>query len=127
MENESLSRAEAYDIARKEFYELRHKEDIERRVAKEEALSTGAYFNKGALEVGMELEDQKYEEWREWALKEITALKQMQGSAYTGIDNADATTSFDDPATQAGFDELEPSVPGSKKGQEAYGQATMHP
>ena len=72
MKNEDLSQAEAYDTARKEFYELRQKEDIERRIAKEEALSTGAYFGMSPLEVGMQLEDQKFEEWREWATVQIT-------------------------------------------------------
>jgi small subunit ribosomal protein S23 len=55
-----MSNARAYDIARKEFYELRHEEAVERRVTREEALWSGAYFGKSALEVGMELEDKTY-------------------------------------------------------------------
>lgn len=81
-----ISLSQAYDQARKEFYALRHEEDIERRVAKEEALSTGAYFGKTILEVGMELEDRTYESWKEWALKEIEVIDQQKSSVYTGLD-----------------------------------------
>lgn len=83
---EGISSSQAYDQARKEFYTLRHEEDIERRVAKEEALSTGAYFGKTVMAVGMELEDQTYESWKEWALKEIEVIDQQQSAIYTGID-----------------------------------------
>lgn len=121
-----LDKAAAYDQARKEFYEIRHFEDVERRVAKEEALATGAYFGKGPLEIGMELEDKKYEEWKAWAIKESAQLRQASGAAYSGTDNPDAML-LDDGATQAGLDELEPSVPRSKAGQTALGGAVMHP
>lgn len=123
MKNENLSKAEAYDVARKEFYEIRHEQDIERRVAKEEAVAVGAYFGMGPLEIGMQLEDQKYEEWREWAIKEIAAMKQMQGAAYSGSANEEMALSDDDPATQAGLDEVEDSVPGSRKGRQAFADA----
>ncbi|KAL8945917.1 MAG: hypothetical protein Q9222_007612, partial [Ikaeria aurantiellina] len=62
-----MTSAKAYDIARKEFYDLRLQQDIERRVAKEEAMATGAYFGKSVLQVGMELEDKVFEEWKAWA------------------------------------------------------------
>lgn len=75
----------AYDIARKEFYALRHEEEVERRIAKEEAMSTGAYFGKGALEVGMELEDKAYEQWKEWATQEVETMERQRSAAYTGI------------------------------------------
>lgn len=80
-----LSRSAAYDVARKEFYALRHAQDIERRVALEEALSTGAYFDASPLEYGMQLENKTYEQWRAWAQKEIAAQKQLQGAVYSGI------------------------------------------
>ena len=85
MHNRDLSNSEAYDIARKEFYALRHEEEVERRVAKEEALWTGAYFGKGPLEVGMELEDQTYEQWKAWATKEVETIERQKDAAYTGI------------------------------------------
>lgn len=80
-----MTSSQAYDIARKEFYALRHEEEVERRIAKEEAMWTGAYFWKGVLEVGMELEDKTYESWKAWATKEVEALDRQRDSAYTGI------------------------------------------
>jgi small subunit ribosomal protein S23 len=89
MDNEGMTRSQAYDAARKEFYALRHEEEVERRVAKEEALWTGAYFGKGALEVGMELEDKTYESWKEWATKEVEAIGRQRDAAYTGVGTGD--------------------------------------
>jgi len=79
-----LTEDQAYDIARKEFYRLRHREEVERRVAKEEALWTGAYFGKGVIEIGMGLEDKTYEKWKGWALKEVEAIEMQKAAAYTG-------------------------------------------
>lgn len=62
-----ISKTAAYDIARREFYKLRLKEDIERRVAAEEAEATGAQFGRSYLEIGMEQENQQYEKWKAWA------------------------------------------------------------
>jgi small subunit ribosomal protein S23 len=80
---------EAYDIARKEFYALRHEEEVERRVAKEEALWTGAYFGKGALQVGMELEDKTYNEWLVYAKEAVSAQALSREAAYTSIPDPD--------------------------------------
>ncbi|EHK99158.1 putative 37S ribosomal protein S25, mitochondrial [Glarea lozoyensis 74030] len=79
---------EAYDIARKEFYALRHEEEVERRVAKEEALWTGAHFGKGALDVGMGLEDKTYDEWLEWAKTNVADQAMTREAAYTSIPEA---------------------------------------
>ena len=87
-----ITPAKAYDQARKEFYALRLREDVERRVAKEEALATGAYFGKTNLEVGMELEDQEYERWKAWASKEIIFTAQIQASMYTVNNPKDRAT-----------------------------------
>ncbi|KAK2625107.1 hypothetical protein QTJ16_005476 [Diplocarpon rosae] len=84
--NEGKSHIQAYDIARKEFYALRHEEEVERRVQREEALWTGAYFGKGVLEVGMELEDKSYEAWKAWALKEVNTMNTQRDAAYTGVE-----------------------------------------
>ncbi|CAL3967507.1 hypothetical protein PZA11_003790 [Diplocarpon coronariae] len=86
VKNEGKTSAQAYDIARKEFYALRHEEEVERRVQREEALWTGAYFGKGALEVGAELEDKSYESWKAWASKEVEAMNTQRDAAYTGVD-----------------------------------------
>ncbi|KAI9734764.1 MAG: mitochondrial ribosomal small subunit component [Claussenomyces sp. TS43310] len=96
----NMTSTKAYDQARQEFYAIRHEEDVERRVAKEEALSTGAYFGKSMLEVGMELEDQAYESWKEWAKGEIAIIEQQRNAAYTGLD----AVSEDQPLTTSGDD-----------------------
>ena len=75
----------AYDISRKEFYALRQEEEVERRVAREEAQWVGAYFGKGAVEVGMELEDKSYEQWKAWATKEVETMNTQRDAAYTGV------------------------------------------
>ncbi|PQE26169.1 37S ribosomal Rsm25 protein [Rutstroemia sp. NJR-2017a BBW] len=96
----------AYDIARKEFYYFRQAEEIERRVAKEEALSTGAYFGKGVLEVGMELEDQAHEAWKKWAFEQLEAIKLQKAGAYTGV----GTGEDEAVDTDAAPEEAEPSL-----------------
>ena len=72
--NPSMTRPEAYDQARKEFYHLRLQQDVERRVAKEEALATGAQFGMSLNEIGVGLEDAEYERWKAWAKKEIERI-----------------------------------------------------
>jgi small subunit ribosomal protein S23 len=88
MNHGGLSQTQAYDVARKEFYALRQEEEVERRIAKEEALWVGAYFGKSVLEVGAELEDKTYESWKAWATKEIEAIERQRDAAYTGIGTA---------------------------------------
>lgn len=102
-----MTSTEAYDIARGEFYALRHEEDVERRVAKEEALSTGAYFGKSTLEIGMELEDQAYEEWKAWATKEIKVFEQQKEAVYTNFDITDDADTTNTPDLDSELVELE--------------------
>lgn len=80
-----MEKFEAYDLARKEFYALRHEEEVERRVAHEEALSTGAYFYMNTLEKGMKLEDKVYEGWKKWATKNVENAALANFSAYASI------------------------------------------
>jgi len=80
-----MSNAQAYDVARREFYALRHEEEVERRIAREEASWTGAYFGKSAIDVGMELEDKTYESWKAWATREAEAIDLQRNAAYTGL------------------------------------------
>ncbi|KAI9796795.1 MAG: hypothetical protein M1825_006504 [Sarcosagium campestre] len=90
-----ISRAKAYDQARQEFYAIRHYEDVERRVAKEEALASGAYFGLSALEVGMKLEDKAYEAWRKWALGQSEAADRSRAAAYSDPQGEAATEAVD--------------------------------
>ncbi|KAG8624303.1 hypothetical protein KVT40_007370 [Elsinoe batatas] len=96
MQNEGLTKPEAYDKARKEFYKIREAQDIDRRIAKEEAQHVGAFFGKGAIEVGLELEDREFEAWKEWSQNEVTTMRQIQGSVYSGTDNEDAIATPDE-------------------------------
>lgn len=75
-----MSKRKAYDAARKEFYRLRQEEEIEKRVAVEEAKHVGAYFGKSRLDVGMQLEDQEFENWKAWAGKE-TANREARSNS----------------------------------------------
>lgn len=86
-----MTKQRAYDMARKEFYKLRQQEQIERRIAVEEARMYGAYFGKSNLQVGMDLEDVSYERWKKWAANEIATLEAERSSAYASVvDSAQA-------------------------------------
>jgi small subunit ribosomal protein S23 len=82
---EDMPQEKAYDIVRREFYALRQEEDVERRIAKEEAMKLGAYFGKSFNQVGMELEDQQYENWKKWAGKQIQSVQAEQDAAYSNF------------------------------------------
>jgi small subunit ribosomal protein S23 len=89
MHNTGMETSLAYDKARKEFYAIRQQEEADRRVAREEALWVGAYFGKGALEIGMELEDKTFESWKKWATQEIANIAMARDAAYTGLGTDD--------------------------------------
>jgi small subunit ribosomal protein S23 len=74
-----ISASQAYDIARKEFYAYRLREDIERRVAAEEAGGVGADFGKSLNQKSIELEDQMYDDWERWSRQKV--MENMQKSA----------------------------------------------
>ncbi|KAK4101970.1 mitochondrial ribosomal protein [Parathielavia hyrcaniae] len=85
MEVRGKSRARAYDMARKEFYELQQQEEIERRIALEEARMYGAYFGKSDIHRGMRREDILYEHWKKWAAEQIAKLAAQRSQAYTNV------------------------------------------
>jgi small subunit ribosomal protein S23 len=87
-----MSTAEAYDIARKEFYEVRYNEDVERKVAREEALAVGASFGKSYMEVGMELEDKEWENFKAWAMITTHATEARRLAQYRGLEGEDSDT-----------------------------------
>ncbi|KAI7322771.1 ATP-dependent DNA helicase, partial [Hortaea werneckii] len=106
MSHDGLTTALAYDIARKEFYRYRHYLETSTRVAREEALAVGAFFGPGPVEIGMHLENQAYEGWKVWAEKEVAAMKQMAGAAYTGTENEEATISSPEVPEQEDLQEI---------------------
>ena len=114
---QDMTAEKAYDQARREFYEERLKEDVERRIAKEEAMATGAYFGKSMLEIGMELEDKEYERWRAWAKKEITEMKQKRAALYTGSEAVPVAMVEDEEDTLDSLVDLEEDHPAEKHAQ----------
>lgn len=71
--------SEAYDKARREFYAVRRRDEILRRVAAEEAQSTDAVFGKSLNQIGMQLENEQYNDWEEWSRKMV--VEQAQRTA----------------------------------------------
>lgn len=121
-----LAEQSAYDIARKEFYRFRHHQEIETRVAREEALATGGFFGPGPVEIGMKLEDKAYDDWHAWAEQEIIAQKQQSSSAYTGTEAENAESSADTLGPNGeDLEMVADSIPGSKAGQAALGGAPI--
>lgn len=120
-----MTPARAYDQARKEFYEMRLQQDIERRVAKEEAMATGAYFGKSTLQIGMELEDKIFEEWKAWASAKVIQQEQRRAAMYTGVDNETAALPEGEQEMEAALGEVDSTVPA--QGQEARGGAAFVP
>lgn len=121
----NISKAQAYDMARKEFYDLRLQEDVERRVAREEAMSTGAYFGPSQLEIGMELENKEFERWKRWAQKQVEFQQQTSAAMYSGgtTDNEDAAVDADQAVEEAAIEEVSDQIPA--QGQTALGGATF--
>ena len=62
-----ISTAEAYDIARKEFYAERRREHTAMRIAVEEAENLGAKFGPSAMSKAMKIESKWYDDWEKWA------------------------------------------------------------
>ena len=81
-------------------------------------MSTGAYFGKSALEIGMELEDKEYERWKRWATKEVAVAEQRQAAMYTGGIESGETSMDSDPAGNETAFEVSEQIP-------AQGQSTL--
>lgn len=78
-----MTKTAAYDIARREFYRLRLRQEIEQRVAAEEAEATGAVFGPRMLDVSMALEGKVFENWKAWAKTQAQILDQKT-AAFVG-------------------------------------------
>ena len=102
----NITREQAYDEARREFYLLRQEEEIERRIALEEARMVGAYFGKSKLQVGMGLEDEQFEKWKTWASNETTKIEAQRSSMYTSFGDEQAEAEPTDPTIEDATKEL---------------------
>lgn len=114
IEIRQVSKDQAYDIARKEFYTVRQQEQIRRRIAIEEARMVGGYFGKSRLEIGMELEDKMYDKWRAWAERRIEKKETERGNAYQtfgGKEPSEEAAELADLAIEAEQAESEEAAP----------------
>jgi small subunit ribosomal protein S23 len=125
MKHQNLSKASAYDQARREFYQHRHRSEIRSRIAKEEAQHVGAYFGKGPLEIGMELEDRGWEAWKRWANVQIEDEQAMRAQMFSGQQDEGGAEGGDMSAGEydAAVEELsgQGSVPNTPQSQIAPG------
>jgi small subunit ribosomal protein S23 len=95
----------AYDRARKEFYALRLREDVEREVAREEALHFGAHFRPSENERSLAHEDQAYDFWREWARATVQRQRNLAAGKGTHDFSEEETAVEADGAAEAEADE----------------------
>lgn len=85
-------------------------------------MSTGGYFGKSALDIGMELEDQKYERWKTWATREVVDFEQRRAAVYTGdVEGGDTAVDSVPAEYEAAIEEV------SDQGQSALGGARVRP
>jgi hypothetical protein len=92
----------AYDQARKEFYRLRLRQDIEREVAKEEALHYGSYFLPSTAQRAMYREDEAYETWKKGALEKAEMSKHQMATAYSESGFVDEEAELEETEVDAG-------------------------
>ncbi len=127
MKHQRMSKASAYDQARREFYHHRHLAEIRTRIAKEEALHVGAYFGKGPLEVGMELEDKAWESWKAWASNEIEQEQSMRAQMFSGPQNEEAGVGDLSTAEyENAVNELQPATPNTPSSAAPKGGVLAH-
>lgn len=87
-----MNKSAAYDIARREFYRLRLQEDIQRRVAAEEAAAYGAEFGPSYMDIGMKMENEQYDKWVTWA-RQTSLVQDQRKSALSGAPDLGETES----------------------------------
>ena len=127
MKHASLSKASAYDLARREFYRHRHLSEIRSLIAKEDAHNVAAYFGKGPLEIGMELEDRQWENWKAWATKQIEDESAMRAQMFSGQQDEGASAEMSSNEYDQAIEELQPVAPNNPQGQRPMGGVAAHP
>ncbi|KIX10313.1 uncharacterized protein Z518_01395 [Rhinocladiella mackenziei CBS 650.93] len=78
---------QSYDIARKEFYTLRRQQETRDRIAAEEARHMGAEFGKTAIQIGMKIENEAYNDWEAWA-RQVMNEQTQRNAAFEGTTTA---------------------------------------
>lgn len=127
MKNRGRSKAAAYDQARREFYHYRHLDEIRTRIAREEAMHVGAYFGKGPLEVGMELEDKAWENWKSWATQQIEDEQAQRAQLFSGQQDEGFGDEMSDGEYDSAIEELEEAMPNNPQSTVVSGGVTAHP
>ena len=97
---------QAYDIARKEFYTLRRREERRDRIAAEEARHMGAKFGKSQMQISMGIENAMYNDWEKWSrgvvFEQTSRIAAFTGNDVTGGDDGSQQDgSSDDPFQHA--------------------------
>jgi small subunit ribosomal protein S23 len=82
-DEDQLATELAYDQARKEFYKIRLRQDIEREVAKEEAIHYGSHFIADKNERALHIEDEAYENWKTWAMEKTEVTRVQLATAFS--------------------------------------------
>lgn len=128
MKHQKLSKASAYDQARREFYAHRHLSEVRTRIAREEALHVGAYFGKGPLEVGMELEDKSWEAWKKWATQQLEDEQAMRAQMFSGSQEGADEGELNSNEYENAVEELQGagSVPNNPQSTVVPGGSTAH-
>lgn len=75
-----ITQAEAYDLARKEFYAERRREHTAMRIAVEEAEYHGAVFGPSTMSRAINIEGKWYDDWEKWANNQQLEMEQRNAS-----------------------------------------------
>jgi small subunit ribosomal protein S23 len=80
-----ISVPQAYDVARKEFYTLRRREERRDRIAAEEARHMGATFGQPVQQIALGIENAMYNDWEKWSrqvvMEQTSRLVAFEGTA----------------------------------------------
>lgn len=86
-----LSLADAYDIARYEYYQVKMQRELEAQIAKEEAQLYGATFKPSSIEYGFNKEQQVIDQWKADAIEATKKLEASKSSAASGSEQGEGS------------------------------------
>lgn len=96
-----MTKGNAYDIARREFYRIRLREEIQRRVAVEEAQAFGAEFGPSRVDIGMQLEGAEFERWKKWAKAQSEGQRAQEAAGNFEAESSEDALAADPGAGEA--------------------------